>query len=627
MGFKFKNPFGHRDVEKSAEPSSNKQYNSSSSAYYDRKIKSIRGDLDRLRELSPEIYKKYMAKLYSITNPSKSEGKIDPLSNINTFNQLIEEVSSWRIIAERSLINSEINSTIDDIEMFFNDPSKMITVDDITLEVVASIINDYLAAEKKLRLREGQMSDMFPEGREILNEHRLNYIRLLLKLDYRVSMLKVLNDVLNHSDEPLDNSFTCDKDRKEDYIGFLLDDISNLSTRFKPYKESFIRSDQSTDVLMEYMEKLEKMRKDFCLVENESQHKMIYYPEENSQRYFFDLATQFVKACISLNKIEYCTILDQLDEDVRAAADERIHTEDVEYAQKLNKIDSPKEAFNYQISHAWKRGLVGNHNWIKVMLVQSCKSHAVVSLIEQARETQADIVVFPSTEEDNCNQYRVYTQGEKFTTPQSIFGFKLCTMNSNNLSYCGKIPNFLINTFNIGMLSSDVHYYDRALYSYDKETGIYNIFITKPNPNQRIYRDNLKSACERECLKTKHLLLEKVADEKFDTHIYKGVTLSPTDDLLPILGDLKKASVRYFIDYDENKEKAVLFFDPSREESVKQFIGEHRTIDDVEWFPQEPSGGIRFDDDSRKNLLMKGIERDDEPDEISVEQYWEIRND
>ena len=105
-------------------------------------------------------------------------------------------------------------------------------------------------------------------------------------------------------------------------------------------------------------------------------------------------------------------------------------------------------------------------------------------------------------------------------------------------------------------------------------------------------------------------------DDNFKKPIYFGVSFLGNKDIISALKDLYAYGVRYFLDYDSTTSVGNIYYDPSRENDVKEALQDYRYIDfrgDNEGDPHRAD--LRCDKESIENILTIGYIYDTGPDE------------
>lgn len=611
-------------------------------SYYDKREKSVQDYLKQLEKLNPEAYDYYQQKLDEVRKARSGTFK-----DIVDFDRVIDEIEGLNLVWERVLVNVELGKIIRNMRQYFNRAQAMVIVGDIILGSHEKELMNNILRGDDVFLKEEELFKRVPEWEPLLKECREEYDSFLTEANYQMSMLSLMDGLLNHDYETRENPFSDYMSHRATYRGFLYRDIKALRARAKIFQNSCSQKSKSGTnyrwKLNENMKELDDAIFGFEVDSSFHLYNIIGVQEDDVKTDFYKLAKKYVKASIALNRAEYDELMDTIDRFVRNKAaniptkeepkiesDELIgaHREaqindalsqlkEEDYKEKIPEKKSAEEAFYYQLNLARKVGLITDDNWIEAMPIKECRTNATISMIKKAQAAGSEIIVFPPLDDDRQkhNAFRVYTKNKMVRSTKLQYPFSIMQANrKKSVDFLVKIPEAYVEEFKNSLYQGGINaemIEKNMCYTFDKETGIYNFYINKEKTSSYNPEEFKKSAN-----KAGIHLLEDIYDDDFKKPIYLGVRFRGDKDIISVLKDLYAYGVRYFLDYDSTTSVGNIYYDPSRENDVKEALQDYRYIDfrgDNEGDPHRAD--LRCDKESIENILKVGYIYDTGPDE------------
>ena len=620
------------------------------SLYFNTRVQSVQKFLKQLKVLSPESFDYYQQQLAE--SMKVHSGTFEDIKN---FDKVIDKIEGTNLIWERVLVNTNLWKLNRGVKILFNRTRIMADVGDAMLEYFGRELTQSLLAEDDIFSREDELIEKVPEWEETLNKCREEYSDSAFEANYRMGMLALLNDTINHYDEVSDNPFEDYAEHKTKYNELLFKDIDALKARVKIFQNSC--SEKAKLSANGYSLRNEMNRLDNAILMFEVKpdlrlHNHMDYTDEDAKSAFYEVAVIFTCLCKALNQVEHDELMDTIDKSVRADAEERVsgtpntlsptkeepkiesdepigtqraarinnelsQLGEEDYKKKITEKKSAEEAFYYQLNLARKVELITDDNWIEAMPIKECRTNAVISMIKKAQAAGGEIIVFPPLDDDRQkhNAFRVYTKNKMVRSTKLQYPFSIMQANrKKSVDFLVKIPEAYVEEFKNSLYQGGINaemIEKNMCYTFDKETCVYNFYINKEKTSSYNPEEFKKSAN-----KAGIQLLEDIYDDDFKKPIYFGVRFRGDKDIISVLKDLYAYGVRYFLDYDSTTSVGNIYYDPSRENDVKEALQDYRYIDfrgDNEGDPHRAD--LRCDKESIENILKVGYIYDTGPDE------------
>ena len=545
------------------------------SLYFNTRVQSVQKFLKQLKVLSPESFDYYQQQLAE--SMKVHSGTFEDIKN---FDKVIDEIEGTNLIWERVLVNTNLWKLNRGVKILFNRTRIMADVGDAMLEYFGRELTQSLLAEDDIFSREDELIEKVPEWEETLNKCREEYSDSVFEANYRMGMLALLNDTINHYDEVSDNPFEDYAEHKTQYNELLFKDIDALKARVKIFQNSC--SEKAKLSANGYSLRNEMNRLDNAILMFEVKpdlrlHNHMDYTDEDAKSAFYEVAVIFTCLCKALNQVEHDELMDTIDKSVRADAEERLSSSRSfeDFKARLSKVKKTNDAFNYQLDYAMRLGLISDENWIKAMHVRKCKANAVISMIKKAQENGQDIVVFPPFYDIDSGDFKVYTRQNLKKSQQLDEPFAQMTdSRRKNAKFMYKYPENYVGFFIERLKEQDVNdsEIERDIsYTFNEDTGVYNFYI---NREKRPFYDSevLKEKCLKANVNTIQHLWKDINKEQFWQLFYQRVQFPGHKDVVSVLKDLHDANIKYYIEYDERFGDGTLYYDSSCEQEAEQLF-------------------------------------------------------
>lgn len=621
--------------------------------YYNKREKSVQKYLEQLKVLVPDVYDYFQQQL----DDSKSVHS-GTFEDIRNFDKVIDKIEGTNLIGERVLVNTNLWKLNRAVKKLFNRTRIMADVGDAMLEYFGRELTQNLLAEDDIFSREDELLKKVPEWEETLNKCREEYGDSAFEANYRMGMLALLNDTLNHYDEVSDNPFEDYAEHKTQYNELLFKDIDALKARAKIFQNSCSEKAKLSANGYDLRNEMNRLDNAILMFEIKpdlysKNHKN--YTDEDAKNSFYEIAVIYTCLCKALNQAEHDELMGTIDKSVRADSEERLSSTpntlspakeeskiesdeligtqrkarinnelsqlgEEDYKEKIAEKKSAEEAFYYQLNLARKVRLITDDNWIEAMPIKECRTNATISMMKKAQATGGEIIVFPPLDDDRQkhNAFRVYTKNKMVRSTKLQPPFSIMQANrKKSVDFLVKIPEAYVEEFKNSLYQGGINaemIEKNMCYTFDKETGIYNFFINKEKTSS-YNPEEFKKRCT-DANKAGIPLFGDIHDDNFKKPIYFGVSFLGNKDIISVLKDLYAYGVRYFLDYDSTTSVGNIYYDPSRENDVKEALQDYRYIDfrgDNEGDPHRAD--LRCDKESIENILKIGYIYDTGPDE------------
>ena len=310
------------------------------SLYFNTRVQSVQKFLKQLKVLSPESFDYYQQQLAE--SMKVHSGTFEDIKN---FDKVIDEIEGTNLIWERVLVNTNLWKLNRGVKILFNRTRIMADVGDAMLEYFGRELTQSLLAEDDIFSREDELIEKVPEWEETLNKCREEYSDSVFEANYRMGMLALLNDTLNHYDEVSDNPFEDYAEHKTQYNELLFKDIDALKARAKIFQNSCsekARLSANGYDLRNEMNRLDNAILMFEIKPDLYLKKHRDYTDEDAKSAFYEVAVIYTCLCKALNQVEHDELMDRIDETVRDDAEERLSgaPNTLSTAKEESKIES-----------------------------------------------------------------------------------------------------------------------------------------------------------------------------------------------------------------------------------------------------------------------------------------------
>ncbi len=292
------------------------------SLYFNTRVQSVQKYLQQLKVLSPESYDYYQKQL-----DESMKVHFGTFEDIINFDEVINKIEGTNLVWERVLVNDKLCKLNRTVKKLFNRTRIMADVGDAMLEYFGRELTQNLLAEDDIFSREDELIEKVPEWEETLNKCREEYSDSVFEANYRMGMLTLLNDTLNHYDVVSDNPFEDYAEHKTQYNELLFKDIDALKARAKIFQNSCSEkarlSDNGYDLRNE-VGRLDNAISMFEINPNLYSKNHKNYTDEDAKSDFYKVAVIYTCLCKALNQAEHDELMDRIDETVRDDAEERL---------------------------------------------------------------------------------------------------------------------------------------------------------------------------------------------------------------------------------------------------------------------------------------------------------------